>query len=123
MQGAPYRRPHLDGRSAQVDELCVAYVAGAATAALARAYGVPRTTVGRHLGAEGIELTQATGSFSATDVPAGAARQRGGETLKEIAGTFGVDKETVRRRLLDADVRMSGMLGSAKDRDPESGYN
>lgn len=46
------------------------------------------------------------GVITDADVAAAADRYRAGETLNDIAATFGVDKETVRRPLLSQSVRM-----------------
>lgn len=91
-------------RPAEVDELVVAYRAGASTRELGVRFGVYRTTVGRHLQARGID-TRAP-ALRLEDVKAAAELYRAGWTLDKIAKRYSVGNNTVRTHLLAVGVVM-----------------
>ena len=89
---------------ADLDRLVVAYHDGATVYELARQFGIHRTTVGKHLRAQGVDTTPL--ALVPGDVPAAAELYRHGWSLARIAKKYGTTAGTVRTRLLEVGVRM-----------------
>lgn len=104
-----YYRTMRPLRQDEVDELVVAYQAGATVVDLAARFGIDRKTVGQHLGRRNVETKPA--SLHPDDVLAAAELYRLGWSLIRLAEKFGVAGNTVRRHLLEAGVELRPRRG------------
>jgi hypothetical protein len=91
-------------RPAEVDELVVAYRAGATTQELGARFGVWRGTAGRHLKARGIDTRAPV--LGSEDLNEAARLYRAGWTLDKLANRYAVGYNTIRVHLLTAGVVM-----------------
>jgi len=92
--------------ASEIDRLVAAHSNGATVRALAKQFGIHRSTVGRHLHVRSID-TRPPG-LSSEDLATAAELYRSGWSLAKIADKFGVAGDTVRRRLREIGVRMRG---------------
>jgi DNA-binding CsgD family transcriptional regulator len=106
-------------RPAEVDDLVETYQAGATVFDLAARFGIDRRTVGQHLRRRGIETTPP--GLHPDDVPAAFELYESGWSLQRIAEKFGTSANTVRARLLEADVLMRDAQG--RDRSAPTGVS
>jgi DNA-directed RNA polymerase specialized sigma24 family protein len=91
-------------KPAELDELVMAYAAGATVFELGDRFGIDRRTVGKHLRGRGVDTTPP--GLDPEDVSAAAELYREGWSLLRIAEKFGTTASTVRRRLLEIGLRM-----------------
>ena len=97
-------------RNYEKAEVLRRYVAGETTYALAHAFGVSNTTIGKMLTQEGVERRmgseayRALRSLSDTQELEVCRRYKAGETAKSIAGAFGVSATTILKVLDRWDV-------------------
>jgi transposase-like protein len=91
-------------RSYELDELEVAYQAGATVYQLAERFGINRVTVGKHLRRRGVDTTPP--GLHPDSVPRAAELYRQGWSLARIGQEFGTTASTVRSRLIETGVRM-----------------
>ncbi len=102
------RRPHALPRrlgSSTVAALIGAYEEGSTTAQLAEHYGVSRTAVKDLLHTHGAAVRRPAG-LSVDEIDEAADLYESGWLLREIGAKFEVDRETVRRKLLERGVVM-----------------
>jgi hypothetical protein len=88
----------------EIDQLVVAYQAGATVYQLAAQFHIHRTTVGKHLRAKGIDTRPA--AFEPDDLQTAAELYSSGWSLAKIAGKYQVATETVRALLIEAGTEM-----------------
>jgi hypothetical protein len=91
-------------RPAAIDQLVVAYQAGATTHELAVRFGIWRGTVGKHLKERGIDTRAPI--IGPEDVQVAANLYRAGWTLRQIARRYRIGDETARSYLVAAGVQM-----------------
>lgn len=94
----------------EVDELVVAYQAGATVYELAAKFGIHRNTVGDHLRARGIN-TQPP-ALTAEETRGAADLYRSGQSLAKIATKYGISPHGVSNHLRTAGVLLRSRGGS-----------
>lgn len=101
-------RPH------EVDELVSLFdpTNGVGVKELATKFGIHRSTVGKFLKERGIETRP---TLKPEDIPTAAALYRSGLTLAQVAQRYGIAKDTVRLKLIEAGVTMRSSWKSRRD--------
>ncbi len=96
----------------QIDEVVTRYVDGASIDALAREYGINRTTVIGHLERNGVERRRNPRKMTDDKVRDAASRYSSGCSLATVASEFGVCERTLRREFQRAGVDVRPRRGS-----------
>lgn len=96
----------------QVDEVVARYIDGESIDALAREYGINRTTVIAHLERKGIERRRNPRKMTDPRVKEAATRYLSGCGLAVVAAEFGVCERTLRREFAAAGVPVRPRRGS-----------
>jgi transposase len=95
---------------AELDELVVAYQAGASLRALSRRFQVHEQTVRRQLQQRGVRLRHGAKGVSAEQLAELAVAYESGRSTYELAGELGVSADTVQRLLRQSGVQLRGRM-------------
>ena len=96
-----------------IDQLVESYVGGLSIDALARQFGIHRTTVMTHLEARGVQRRQNVRKLSTAKVASAAKRYERGLSLASIAKEFGVNAATLTREFRAAGIPIKPRRGWA----------
>lgn len=95
----------------QIDTLVARYIHGESIDALARGYGINRTTVISHLERNGVERRRNPRKMTDARVRAAGERYATGISLAIVAAEFGVCERTLRREFTLAGIDTRPRLG------------
>lgn len=98
---------------AQIDHLVEDYVGGLSINALARRFGIHRTTVMNHLESRGVERRRNVRKLSTASVALAARRYSNGLSLASVAKEFGINAATLTREFHAAGIPIKPRRGWA----------
>ena len=98
---------------AKIDHLVEDYVGGLSINALARRFGIHRTTVMNHLESRGVQRRRNVRKLSAANVALAAKRYASGFSLAAVAKEFGVNAATLTREFHAAGIPIKPRRGWA----------
>ena len=96
---------------ANIGQLVEDYVGGLSVNALARRFGIHRTTVMNHLESRGVQRRRNVRKLSATKVALAAGRYANGLSLASVAKEFGVSEATLTREFHAAGIPIKPRRG------------
>ena len=96
-----------------IDQLVEDYVSGLSINALARQFGIHRTTVMTHLEARGVQRRQNVRKLSAAKVALASKRYESGLSLASVAKEFGVNAATLTREFRASGIPIKPRRGWA----------
>ena len=95
-----------------IDELCQRYLDGTSIDALARAVGVNRTTIIRHLDQKAVPRRRVVRKMTDAQVAKAALKSLAGNSLTTVAEEFRIHTRTVAREFRKAGVAITPRRGS-----------